>query len=82
MALGEASLPHPTAHARLAAHEMVRGRYRAWFWGGIAAAALAALAPWLGGVGIGAPLVAGVALVGLLAFEHAFVQAGQAVPLA
>ncbi len=87
MALGEATLPHATAHARLAAHEMVGGRYRAWFWGGIAAAALAALAPWLGapwlgGAGIGAPLVAGVALAGLLAFEHAFVQAGQAVPLA
>ena len=31
---GEVSVPHPTAHARLAAHELTRGRYRAAASGG------------------------------------------------
>ena len=76
MVLGEVTLTHATAHARLAVHELVRGRYRAWFWLGLAGAALGCAAPWL-------PVVpqAG-ALAGLLAFEHAHVQAGQVVPLA
>jgi formate-dependent nitrite reductase membrane component NrfD len=76
VALAEIALTHGTAHARLAAHEMTRGRYRGWFWGGLALTALGALAPWLA---IAPPVAA---LAGLLAFEHAHVQAGQAVPLA
>jgi len=72
----EAVTPHGTAHAKLAAWEMTRGTYRTWFWAGVALAALALAAP-------AAPVPAAVAaLVGLGAFEHAFVQAGQAVPLA
>ncbi len=74
--LGEATLPHPTAHARLAAREMIRGRFARYFWGGIALVAVAVSAPALG------PLVAVAALAGLLLHEHAYVQAGQAVPLA
>jgi len=77
MVLGEISLPHATAHARLAAHEMVRGRYRWVFGASILLMVVALGAPWLP-----APWAAGAALVGLLAFEHSFVQAGQAVPLA
>ncbi|MDQ6772506.1 MAG: polysulfide reductase NrfD [Candidatus Dormibacteraeota bacterium] len=76
MALGEATLGHPTAHAALAAHELRSGRYARVFWVGVAAVALSALAPWLG------PVAAVPALVGLLLHEHAYVQAGQAVPLA
>jgi formate-dependent nitrite reductase membrane component NrfD len=76
VALAEIALTHGTAHARLAAHEMTRGRYRRWFWGGLALTALGALAPWLP---VAPPIAA---LAGLLAFEHAHVQAGQAVPLA
>ena len=76
VALAEVALTHGTAHARLAAHEMTRGRYRRWFWAGLALTALGALAPWLP---VAPPLAA---LAGLLAFEHAHVQAGQAVPLA
>jgi Fe-S-cluster-containing dehydrogenase component/formate-dependent nitrite reductase membrane component NrfD len=76
VALAEVALTHGTAHARLAAHEMTRGRYRRWFWGGLALTALGALAPWLP---VAPPIAA---LAGLLAFEHAHVQAGQAVPLA
>ncbi len=74
---GEMTLTHATAHARLATHEMTAGRYRGWFWGGMALAAVALFAPLTG------PAVAATAaLAGLFAFEHAYVQAGQAVPLA
>ena len=73
---GEVLMPHPTAHARLAAWEMWRGRYRSSFWAGVVLAAAALLAPAIGW------LAAPLALAGLLAHEHAYVQAGQAVPLA
>jgi Ni/Fe-hydrogenase subunit HybB-like protein len=86
MIWGEVSLTHPTAHARLAVWEMVRGRYRSEFWMGTVLSILGGLLPWLAicgyvstAVGIGgAPL----ALLGMMLFEHAYVQAGQAVPLA
>jgi Fe-S-cluster-containing dehydrogenase component/formate-dependent nitrite reductase membrane component NrfD len=77
---GEALLPHPTAHARLASHELTRGRYRTPFRLGLLLVAAALATPWLPG-----PLlhVAALAtLAGLLAHEHAYVQAGQSVPLA
>ncbi len=73
---GEITLPHVTAHARLANREMVGGRYRAFFWAGAVLVAVAVAATW---IGIAA---APAALLGLLAFEHAYVQAGQSVPLA
>ena len=115
---GEQTLAHVTEHARLAAREMVRGRFRAWFWGSAvlvsAAAAVAFAGAWPGGpdaemlrlaaaadasagakasvlmsvpaavltamwTAASAPLLA---LAGLFAFEHAYVQAGQSVPLA
>jgi formate-dependent nitrite reductase membrane component NrfD len=86
MIWGETTLTHPTAHARLAVWEMVRGRYRAFFWTGVALALLSGLAPWLSLLGdfdtiIGLAASA-FALAGLLSFEHAYVQAGQSVPLA
>lgn len=77
LAMGEATMGHPTAHAALAARNMTRGQYAPYFWGGIALAVVA--------VGIVAiqPTAAAVAgLVGLYLYEHAFVQAGQSVPLA
>ncbi len=75
LVIGEVTLPHVTAHAHLAASEMTRGRYARFFWPGLAAVAVAIAAPWIG--------VAAVpfALAGLLAHEHAYVQAGQSVPL-
>jgi formate-dependent nitrite reductase membrane component NrfD len=76
MVWGEVSLTHPTAHARLAVWEMTRGRFRAYFWTGAVLTLLGALAPVLGLAAV--PL----ALVGLLLYEHAYVQAGQSVPLA
>jgi Fe-S-cluster-containing dehydrogenase component/formate-dependent nitrite reductase membrane component NrfD len=73
---GEVSLTHPTAHARLAVREMTRGRYTSFFWTGILLTLGAVFAPWLG---VGA---APLALAGLMLHEHAYVQAGQSVPLA
>lgn len=76
MITGEVTLPHPTAHARMAAHNLYAGRFRGYFWAGIALSLAAIAAPWL-------PVPAAIAgLVGLWAFEHAYVQAGQSVPLA
>ena len=77
LVLGEASMRHPTEHAALAAHNMIRGTYGHYFW----------LAIPLGGLGLifapTAPVIAAVAGLGsLLLYEHAFVQAGQSVPLA
>jgi len=68
--------PHPTAHSRLAVREMVRGKYRVAFAAGVILQILA-LAAWPFGVA-----AALLALAGLLAYEHAHVGAGQAVPLA
>ncbi|HEX9917797.1 MAG TPA: NrfD/PsrC family molybdoenzyme membrane anchor subunit, partial [Pyrinomonadaceae bacterium] len=73
---GEVSIVHPTAHAHLAVREMTSGRYRAFFRAGCALTLLGVFAPWLGLAAV--PL----ALAGLLLFEHAYVQAGQSVPLA
>ncbi|HSK64506.1 MAG TPA: NrfD/PsrC family molybdoenzyme membrane anchor subunit, partial [Pyrinomonadaceae bacterium] len=86
MVWGEVSLTHPTAHARLAIHEMVHGRFRRDFWIGTMLSALGGLLPLLAILNVvslsigaaGAPL----ALVGLMLFENAYVQAGQSVPLA
>jgi len=76
LVLGEITVTHPTVHAHLASATMTRGRYARWFWPGLAAVAVAASAPWTGAVAV--PF----ALAGLLAHEHAYVRAGQSVPLA
>ena len=59
--------------------EMTRGRYRGCFWLGAGARRAAALIAPSGRL---AALAALAALAGLLAHEHAYVQAGQSVPLA
>jgi formate-dependent nitrite reductase membrane component NrfD/ferredoxin len=77
LAFGEATVAHPTAHARLAARNMVRGRYAPFFWAGVILALLSLA------LSLTEPLSAGLAgLVALLSYEHAYVQAGQSVPLA
>jgi Fe-S-cluster-containing dehydrogenase component/formate-dependent nitrite reductase membrane component NrfD len=86
MIWGEVSLTHPTAHARLAIWEMAYGRYKSDFWIGTTLSILGGMLPGLAiielvstPVGVaGAPL----ALVGLMLYENAYVQAGQSVPLA
>ena len=69
-------MAHPTSHAKAAVWTMTRGRFRLPFWFGMSLTALGLLAP-LGGVSL---LV--VAAIGLLGYEHAYIQAGQSVPLA
>jgi Fe-S-cluster-containing dehydrogenase component len=76
LVLGEVTLAHPTAHARLAVAEMTTGSFKVYFWTGTALLLVSTLAPWLGMLAV--PLV----LIGMLAHEHAYVQAGQIVPLA
>ncbi|HAC07118.1 MAG TPA: 4Fe-4S ferredoxin [Gemmatimonadetes bacterium] len=77
MVLGEASMRHPTAHATLAARNMTRGDYAHFYWVGLALAGLALV------VALASPVIAALSgLAGLLLYEHAFVQAGQSVPLA
>ena len=86
MVLGEVSLVHPTAHARLAVWEMLKGRYVSDFWIGIGLSILGGALSWLTllgyldqWLGVGA---APLALIGLMLYENAYVQAGQSVPLA
>jgi len=76
MIAGEVLMPPPTAHARLAEREMTHGRFCGWFRLGLAGALVGAAAPWLGWVAVP------IGLAALLAYEHAYVQAGQSVPLA
>lgn len=76
MVVGEVSLTHTTAHARRATQAMTGGRYATYFRLGAVLMLGAVAAPWLG---LGA---APLALVGLFLHEHAYVQAGQSVPLA
>ena len=86
MIWGEVSLTHPTAHARVAIWEMVWGRYRSDFWLGLVLSVLGGVLPWLALLGfVSTPLGVGgapLALIGLMLYENAYVQAGQSVPLA
>ena len=86
MVWGEVSLTHPTAHARLAIWEMVKGRYKNDFWMGTALSLIGGLVPLLAVLGylnvsIGVA-AAPFALIGLMLFENAYVQAAQSVPIA
>jgi Fe-S-cluster-containing dehydrogenase component/formate-dependent nitrite reductase membrane component NrfD len=77
LVLGEASMGHPTAHAALAARAMTKGAYAHFFWIAVPLGFLALF------FAVSTPMIAaGAALVSLLLYEHAFVQAGQSVPLA
>jgi len=85
LVLAEHTLTPVTAHARLAAREMTRGRYAAWFWTSAVLITAGATAPlWIAVSDgfAGAAFAAAMALLGLYAYEHAYVQAGQSVPLA
>ncbi len=85
LVLGEITLPHGTAHAKLAVWEMTSGRYKAYFRASavlVTLAAVTAVAPSLGLLALPAIIPAVAALLGLLCYEHAYIQGGQAVPLA
>ena len=75
-------------HVELAVHEMTSGAYRTQFWGGgvligiVAPLALAIVAAAGDITSPGLLAAAGaLALVGMFAYEDAFVRAGQSVPL-
>jgi len=74
--VGELTLGHPTAHARLAASQMTAGKYARPFWSAFACLFIAIFAPWLTWIAIA------LSLIGLFLYEHSYVQAGQSVPLA
>ena len=74
--VSDVTMAHPTMHGKVAAREMTRGRFAHLFWAGVVLVVVAVSAP---AVGVAAAVVA---LVGLALHEHAYVQAGQAVPLA
>ncbi len=76
LAAGEVIFRHPGEHVRLAVAEMTSGTCARFFWPGLALVGIAIGAPWLG------IAATPIALAGLLAHEHAYVRAGQAVPLA
>jgi Fe-S-cluster-containing dehydrogenase component/formate-dependent nitrite reductase membrane component NrfD len=83
LVLGDVGLPHATAHARLALWEMTHGTHRVPFLAGIGLVFTGLFAPLLAAAGHDLGLLAALlALLGVLAHEHAHVQAGQAVPLA
>jgi Fe-S-cluster-containing dehydrogenase component len=75
-AAGELTTGHSSAHARLAVEEILRGRFARWFWPSVVAVAVAVTAPLIG------VSAAPFALVGLFAYEHAYIQGAQCVPLA
>ncbi len=76
MMAGEMATAPATAHARAAHHHLVAGRFARFFWVGAVLGAAGLAAPWLG-----VPAVL-AGLAGLWCYEHAYVQAGQYVPLA
>ena len=86
MIWGEVSLTHSTAHARVAIWEMMHGRYKSNFWLGLLLSIAGGVLPALAILGFVSPSIAvggaPLALIGLMLYEHAYVQAGQSVPLA
>jgi hypothetical protein len=63
---------------------MMRGRYQGAFWAGLALSTIGGALPIaaLFGFLFAAMLGALLALIGMALYEHAYVQAGQSVPLA
>jgi hypothetical protein len=65
---------------------MVSGRYKRDFWVGIVLSLIGCLFPWMalfGAVSTSLGIAAvPMAMIGLMLYENAYVQAGQSVPLA
>jgi formate-dependent nitrite reductase membrane component NrfD len=79
MLFGEVAARHGSSNAAAAAEVMTKGRYAPLFWAALAlGTALPGVLLIAGG---GAALPAVLSLGGLLAYEHAFVMAGQSVPI-
>jgi Fe-S-cluster-containing dehydrogenase component len=76
LTVSEWLVPHPTADGARAFHNMVGGPFAGYYRTGVALGLVALLLAWAV-----PPLAAVLALAGLLLHEHAYVQAGQSVPL-
>lgn len=80
--VSEMVIPHATADAAKAAKHMFSGKYKGYFWTGLIIGAAVPVVLSLFVVSASLPAIAGIlALIGLFLYEHAFVQAGQSVPL-
>jgi Ni/Fe-hydrogenase subunit HybB-like protein len=89
MIWGEVSLTHGSAHARVATWEMTRGRYRSYFRLGVmlplfgmAGLIVAGTMTFVTPIFITFFVSLFMLLIGMMLYEHAYVQAGQSVPLA
>jgi Fe-S-cluster-containing dehydrogenase component/formate-dependent nitrite reductase membrane component NrfD len=86
IAFGEFGMPHASEVAARAAHEIRHGKYKTHFWSGslvvghIFPLVLAGLAYWSGSGDVLWSVGGLAALVGLYAFEYAFVMAPQEIP--
>jgi len=78
LVISEGVMPHVTADAALAAKQMIKGRYRGFYWSGLIAGGI--LPVLFIGVDIDY-LASFAALAGLMLYEHSYMQAGQSVPL-
>ena len=83
LALSHLMMHRATAEGAMAVRNMVRGRFAAYYWASIVLGGVALVALVLPSGGIGPLGVSGAVagLIGLLAYEHAYVQSGQSVPL-
>ncbi len=79
--VGEVSARHGSSNAAAAADVMIKGQYAVLFWTSLVAGAIAPGFLLLTTGGAGVPLASGLALAGLLAYEHAFVMSAQSVPV-
>ena len=79
--LGEVSARHASSNAAAAAHLLLRGRYATLFWSALMVGGVIPLGMLVAGPRIMEPVASLLALFGLLGYEHAFVMAGQAVPI-
>ncbi len=84
--VGEFSIPHASEVAARAAHEISQGHYKNTFWWGSIALghvlplALALATVWISGQPVLAAVAGLAAIVGLYAYEYAFVMAPQEIP--
>jgi Fe-S-cluster-containing dehydrogenase component/formate-dependent nitrite reductase membrane component NrfD len=79
---GEVTVAHATVDAAKASHALTRGDYAGWFWSSIALTLLSiGCLVWFGTTSWVGIVAATAALLGILAYEHAWNYAGQAAPL-
>jgi Fe-S-cluster-containing dehydrogenase component/formate-dependent nitrite reductase membrane component NrfD len=84
--LSEIRLPHVTAHARQAIHNLTAGRAAMSFWGGALVVGTAiplvlAILGWAGGPEWMVASAGLLSLAGLAIYETLYIRAGQSVPL-